>query len=370
MNILVAPNSMKGSIDAFQFADAVEEGLKKSNSGFAIRKVPVADGGDFTGEVLRRSMNGSNVDAVVKDPVGQNIKAKYAIAGEVAIIEMANASGIKLIKDNQLNPMMTSTFGTGQLIVHALNNGCKSICIGVGGSATVDGGTGMANALGIKLFDSNNRLLKGNGKDLLNVSRIELPENLSNVEIKIISDVDNPLLGNNGAAAVFGPQKGASPQMVSDLEKGLKNWCHLLEDKSGKKLSEIQGMGASGGIALPLVAFFNAQIVPGAEFILSMLDFDQHVQWADIVITGEGKIDSQTLNNKAPVAVARVCRKFLKPVVAIGGAVMPEASGAFDGTYSILAGISTLEDAMKNAEELIVNFSFEFGKTIQSVSRL
>jgi glycerate 2-kinase len=241
----------------------------------------------------------------------------------------------KLLKTEELNPLKTSSFGTGQLIKEALNSGCTEILLGVGGSATVDGGLGMLEALGFQFLNEKGRELKGNGKNLEYVAEIRKPLLPIDISIKIICDVDNPLLGQNGAATVFGPQKGATPQMVNQLEKGLGNWAGILKNESGKTLVNLKGAGAAGGIALPLVAFYHAEIVPGASFILSQLDFEKQVEWADLVITGEGKLDSQTLNNKAPKAVADAARKAGKPVIAIGGTVQKEISNAFDGVFSI-----------------------------------
>ena len=365
MNILIAPNSMKGSINAFDFADVVEKAFLSCSQEFNIRKVPVADGGDFTGEILKRKMKAEEIKVNVQGPLGKMVKSKYAISGKTAIIEMADASGIKLIKNQELNPFKASSIGTGQLISDAMEKGCDQIFIGIGGSATVDGGFGMMEALGFQFFNQNNEKLTGNGKNLVEVRKIQKPEIPENISFKIICDVDNPLLGPNGAASVFGPQKGATTEMVPVLEKGLKNWAQVINNETGKDLSKVEGGGAAGGIAVPLLAFFNAEIVPGANFILSQLNFDEHVKWADIVITGEGKIDVQTLNNKAPFAVAEVARKYKKPVVAIAGSVETEASLAFDGIYSFVNGPMPLEKAMDNVKELLFNFSYEFAKSIK-----
>ena len=365
-NILVAPNSMKGSLNAFEFADLVEKAFLQVSSDFSIRKVPVADGGDFTGEVLSRALNAKVVETTVYDPLGRKVKSKFAQAGKTAIIEMADSSGMKLLNPGELNPLNTSTFGTGQLIKGAIDSGCTEIFLGVGGSATVDGGMGMLEALGFQFFDERGRELKGNGKNLEFVAEIRKPQLPSDIFIKIICDVDNPLLGQNGAATVFGPQKGATSQMVNQLEKGLANWSEILENESGKALVNLKGAGAAGGIALPLVAFYHAEIVPGAVFVLSQLDFEKQVKWADLVITGEGKLDSQTLHNKAPKAVADAARKARKPVIAIGGTVKKEISNAFDGVFSISPGPVSLEESMQHAAEMLFNLSFELAKFIHS----
>lgn len=367
INVLVAPNSMKGSLNAFEFADIVEKAFVEVSSAYSIRKVPVADGGDFTGEVLRRALNAKVVEKEVYDPLGRPVKSKYAVSGESAIIEMADASGIKLLRPGELNPMETSSFGTGQLIGEAINAGCTKILLGVGGSATVDGGLGMLEALGFRLLDKKGNLREGKGKNLLLVESIQKPVLPKNLTVKIISDVDNPLLGENGAAAVFGPQKGATPQMVLQLEEGLAHWANVLKYETGNDFSSQKGAGAAGGIALPLLAFFNAEIVSGASFVLSQVKLEETVQWADIVITGEGKIDGQTLYNKAPKAVADISRRLGKPVFAIGGAITKEASGAFDGMFSLVPGPVSLQESLKNSSEMLYNFSFELAKLICSV---
>jgi glycerate kinase len=367
INILVAPNSMKGSLNAFDFADVVEKAFLNVSSDFSIRKVPVADGGDYTGEVLSRALNAEVVKITVDDPLGRKVKSKFAQAGKKAIVEMADASGLKLLKPDELNPLKTSSFGTGKLIQAAINSGCTEIFLGVGGSATVDGGMGMLEALGFYFFDENDRKLNGNGRNLQLVKRTIKPLLPSGITIKIICDVDNSLLGPNGAAAVFGPQKGATPQMVAQLEKGLTNWAGILENESGKALANLKGAGAAGGIALPLVAFYHAEIVPGASFVLSQLNFENQVEWADLVITGEGKLDSQTLHNKAPKAVADAARKAGKPVIAIGGSVQKDISGAFDGIFSITPGPVSLEKSMQHSVEMIFDVSFELAKLIHSL---
>jgi glycerate kinase len=367
MNILIAPNSMKGSISAFDFADVAGEAFTNCSPEFDVKKVPVADGGDFTGEVLRRALNAKQKEITVSDPLGRNIRACYGISGKTAIIEMADASGIKLLSGDEPDPLKTSTFGTGQLISDAINSGCTEILLGIGGSATIDGGSGMIEALGFSFTDSEGFPVKGNGGNLIKIERIEKPEQLSGVSFKIICDVDNPLTGKHGAAEVFGPQKGASPEMVSLLDRGLGHWAEILESECGKSLSGLKGAGAAGGIALPLIAYFNAEITPGARFILSVLNFEEYVKWADLVVTGEGKIDFQTLNDKAPKVVADIANKYHKPVIAIGGSVHKEASGAFNGMFSIMNESMTLDEAVTNVRELIYDYFSEMARLLQSL---
>jgi len=370
MRILIAPNSMKGSLNAFDFADIVEKAFLSASEEFELKKLPVADGGDFTGEVLQRSLNAKNIFVEVRGPLGEPVQSNYAISENTAIIEMADASGMKLVESELLNPLKASSYGTGQLINDAIKKGCTEIFLAIGGSATVDGGMGMMEALGFQFFDRNKIKLSGNGKNLSELYTIQKSDNLKNISFNIICDVDNPLLGENGAASIFGPQKGATPKMVIELEEGLKNWANIICSETGKKLDLIEGGGAAGGIAIPLVAFYNAEIVPGADFVLNQLNFEKYVEWADIVITGEGKIDSQTLNNKAPFAVASMARKNNKPVFAIGGQVEKSTllSSVFDKTFSLTNEQMNLEYAIKNVKQLLFDVSVELTKTVNNLN--
>ena len=272
IKVLVAPNSMKGSLKAFEFADVVEKAFMRISPCFEIMKVPVADGGDFTGEVLKQAFQAVPVEVGVKDPLGRPVASKYFRSGRTAIIEMADASGIKLLKLHELNPMETSSYGTGELIIAAIEAGCTEVILGVGGSATVDGGAGMMEAFGYRYMDDKGEYVVGNGGNLIRINTIKKNNWYEDVSIKIITDVENPLLGIFGAATVFGPQKGATSKQVKVLEEGLSNWCNLIEKDSGIKLSHRNGEGAAGGIAVPLLAWTNAEIISGADFILAALD--------------------------------------------------------------------------------------------------
>jgi len=370
MKILIAPNSMKGSLNAFDFADILEKAFIEVSADFEVRKIPVADGGDYTGMVLAKRLNAAEIPVTVSGPLGASVQSKYAITGKTAIIEMADASGMKLVNSSKLNPLIASSYGTGELIADAISKGCNEIYLAIGGSATVDGGVGMLEALEFLFLDKNGDLLKANGGMLNKIAAIEKPVRKTGISFKIICDVDNPLLGENGAANVFGPQKGASPQMVPELERGLEHWAALLEAECGKTLRNMEGAGAAGGISVPLMAFFDTEIVPGADFVLEQLRLEDEIRWADLVITGEGKIDGQTLNNKAPFAVAKMARAHGKPVFGIGGKTEAEASGVFDGIYSLVNGAMSLEEAMANASGLLYAFGLEFAKTIKCLAEI
>lgn len=363
MKILIAPNSMKGSVNACRFAEIVGEAFLSSSSKFEIRKIPVADGGDFTGEILQQRFGAEKITVEVTGPLGEKTPSKYFVSGRKAIIEMADASGMKLVETSTLNPLKASSFGTGELIADAMAKGCTEIIMAIGGSATVDGGMGMLEALGFRFSSRENKTLQGNGENLARIHHITRGNFPDNVSIDIICDVNNPLLGNNGAATVFAPQKGATPEMVAMLENGLANWAEIIVGETGTDFSINPGAGAAGGLPMALLAFCNAEIVPGAEYVLSQLNFADHAQWADVIITGEGKIDQQTLNDKAPAAVAACARKYGKPVFAIAGTAEREASRIFDGVLS-LAGQVPLSYAIANAEKLLFDTSSELANSI------
>ncbi len=350
MNILIAPNSMKGTLNAFDFADTVEAALNASGFSFNLRKLPVADGGDFTGEVLCRAIEANPVSLKVKGPLGHPVLATFWISGTIAIIEMAEASGMKKVDVSLLNPLKATSFGTGQLIAEAIQIGCTEIWLALGGSATVDGGMGVLEALGFKFFDAKGREIPGNGENLSQVHQIQPDRITENLTIKILCDVDNPILGKQGAARVFGPQKGATPEMVEVLEKGLKNWCRLLNKIGRKNISDIPGTGAAGGIAAPLLVFSNARIFNGAAFLLEKLRYEKHLAWADLIITGEGKIDGQTTGMKAPFVVAKRASKYKKPVIAIAGTAEKISPNPFHKIITLVSENVSLKDAMENTK--------------------
>lgn len=354
MKILIAPNSMKGSLDASTFAEAVAKGFRTVSPVFNLRNLPVADGGDFTGKVLAEALGATTITEKVADPLGRIISAGYGIAGRTAIIEMASASGFKLLSENERNPFSCTTYGTGQLIQSALERGCRNILLGAGGSATMDGGSGMLEALGFRFFDERHQSLKGEVPSLKSVKYIESPASWpADAEFVVLTDVDNPLLGKGGAAAVFGPQKGASPDMVEEIESGLENWISVLETISGKSVRNMPGAGAAGGLATGLVALAGARIEAGADFIFDQLKIDEHIGWADWIITGEGSIDSQSLCRKAPEALARRAAIAGKPVSAVAGSYESEATGSYAGVFSLCNGPMELHHAMNQAPDLV-----------------
>lgn len=353
MNILVAPNTMKGSLNAIDFAAIVEKAFRKVSPIFQVRTVPIADGGDLTGTILCKAMNARMISVVVADPLGRSIDAEMGISGDTAIIEMASASGIRLLAPGEYNPEITTSLGTGQLISRAIELGCEKIYLGLGGSATVDGGIGILEALGFIFLDENASPMPGVPGSLENIRQVIPPSTFKNIEITLLCDVNNPLLGENGAARVFGPQKGADDDMVKRLERGLANWAKVLEFQTGKDLAHIEGTGAAGGVSTGLMAFYSVQLTRGADFIFERLCIDKHLEWADWVITGEGRLDRQSLALKAPVALALHARKAQKPIVAVSGSYDHEANLPFDAVFSIANGPLSLEESKTNASDLV-----------------
>lgn len=354
MNILIAPNAMKGSLDSFRFAEIVEEAFRKVSPAFNLHKLPIADGGDGSGAVLMKAFHANPVSVQTGDPLGHEIVAEIGIAGETAIIEMAAASGMKLLKTNELNPLRATSYGTGLLIKEAIEMGCKKILLCVGGSATIDGGLGLLAALGFVFTDNKGNKLPPIPESLPQINDFQHPAGIPpKVEIIVLSDVNNPLLGENGAVKTFGAQKGADENSMLILERGLANWADILEKKTGKNLRNREGMGAAGGVALGLAALLDAQIVSGASCIFEVIHLEKYLAWADWIITGEGRLDMQTLSMKAPFALAEKARAFNKPVTVLCGSFEPEVSTFFDGVFSIIRQPATLEQAMAEADKLM-----------------
>lgn len=370
MNILVAPNSMKGSLNADEFASAVEKGLRKVSPVFNVRSLPIADGGDYTGQVLMKALTAREITCNVSDPLGRPVRAEMGISGKTAVIEMSAASGMRLLSSNELNPDAASTAGTGEMLRHALGLGCTSILLGVGGSATIDGGIGMLGALGFIFTDSKGGILQPVPASLQKVADIHPPADWNpETRIIILYDVKNPLLGPEGAASVFGPQKGADAETVQRLELGLSHWVKILEEKTGKQVQNVPGMGAAGGIASGLYALLNARMVPGAEYIFNLLNLDEHLEWADWVITGEGKIDGQSNFLKAPVSLALAAKNKNKPVMAIAGAVEYPVPGLFSGVFSIACRPMSLKESLELAGDLVAETASQTGHLILRASQ-
>ncbi|MCL3780907.1 glycerate kinase [Prolixibacteraceae bacterium JC049] len=358
MNVLIAPNSMKGSLSAAEFAKAIQYGLANSEYDFQYRLMPVADGGDGTAVVLAKALGASKQLVPAHDPLMREIEVPIYITHDKQVIfEMADVAGMKLLSANELNPMVTTTYGVGEVIRYCLEKGYKKILLGVGGSATVDGGLGLLAALGGKVFDNSGNELKPIASNLHNIAKLKLAQ-LGSIKIEVLCDVDNPLTGINGAANIFAPQKGASDADVAKLEKGLTNWGDLFN----ANLKTTPMMGAAGGIAVALKSCFDAELVPGAETVLKRIGFHEALEKADVVITGEGQIDEQTECMKAPSVVAEACRITGKKIYALAGSVKDNCN--FDAAFAVWDGKIPLSEAMANAEQLVQQKAKSIAKVI------
>lgn len=364
MNIVIAPDSFKECLSAREVAVAIAEGIKEACPHCSIVRIPVADGGEGTVESMVEAAGGQIVEVESEDALRRPIRSFIGLLNDnsAAVIEMAAASGIGLIHSSERNPLITSTYGTGLLIRHALEKGFKRIIIGIGGSATNDGGMGMAVALGYRFLDSNGREVGHGGGNLKYVSVIDNSEViplLGDAEITVACDVTNVLCGPQGASAVFGPQKGATPGMVEELDAGLKHFAGIIRDKLGKNILDVPGAGAAGGLGGGLLAFTPSVLKPGFEIVKNITKLKQHIKEADFVFTGEGKIDFQTQFGKTPYGVAQIASKYGKPVIALAGSIGPGAEVLLDKGITAYFGITdkpmSPEESVKSAGRLLQN---------------
>lgn len=301
--IIIAPDKFKGALSGLQFCDIVEEAIKKHIESVEIKKLPLADGGDGTVEVLEYYMGGERVYIDVQDPLSRIIQASYLYSEEkkMAFIEMADASGIRLLKNEELNPLKTSTFGTGELIKRAMEKGAQHIILGIGGSATNDAGMGMARALGYRFYDLNQEELLGKGEDLnrlMHIDATSVSPAIKNIKFHVACDVNNPIFGKNGAAYIYAPQKGADSEMVATLDRGLQNFSSIVKNQFGLDLQDITGAGAAGGLGAGAVLFLGAQLKSGIQLIKEVVNFDEQIKGFDWIISGEGRLDEQTFSGK------------------------------------------------------------------------
>ena len=367
MKFVLAPDSFKESMTAKNAALAMERGIQKVFPDADCVIVPMADGGEGTVESLVSMTNGEIIRTEVLGPLGERIVAEYGLLGEgeTAVIEMASASGLELIKPEDRNPLLTTTYGTGQLIKHALDKGVSRFLIGIGGSATNDGGAGMLQALGVSFKDENGDELSFGGGALGRLHTIDvsgIDERIKEVKIDVACDVTNPLVGENGASAIFGPQKGATPEVVKVLDQNLAHYAEVMKAQLGKEIAHVEGAGAAGGLGAGLMAFLNAQLKKGVDLVIEYTGLEESVQGADYVFTGEGSIDGQTLFGKTPYGVAKIAEKYSIPVIAfagrIGTGVEPLYEHGFTAIISILTGVTSLEDALE-AGEANIEFAAE-----------
>lgn len=366
MNILIAPNSFRGSLDAFEVADIIGKAFEDVSRNFEITKIPIADGGDFTAEILVRNLEGYWKDVEVLNPLGQPTVARLGLTESgVGIVELSEASGTRLIKDAELNPMMTTTYGTGQLIKAALEESCHKIIICLGGSATNDGGVGLLQALGVRFLDKDGKEIGFGGAELQRIATIDdsqIDSRVKKTEIVVPCDVGNYLLGEKGATQMFGPQKGATPKMVESLEEGMTHYSLKVWEQYRRDMVNLKHGGAAGGTAAGLWAFLKARLVLGSRYVLNELYFDLAAEKADLIITAEGKLDNQTINGKAPFEVAMRAKRFKKTIIAIAGQTPSTNVQLYHGVFSIMNKPMTLANAIKNTDKLLYNTSYQIAK--------
>ncbi len=376
MKIVVAPDSYKGSVSALGVAQAMERGILHVFPEANVRKIPIADGGEGTVEALITATHGTLRQQEVTGPLGNRVMANWGILGDgqTAVIEMAAASGLPLLTPEQRNPRITTTYGTGELMRAALDAGLRRIIIGIGGSATNDGGAGMARALGARFIGSDGHELPDGGAALARLKSIDLSgldPRLSDSQITVACDVDNPLCGPRGASAVFGPQKGATPEIVAELDAALGHFAAIAQKTTGRAAAGLSGAGAAGGLGAGLMFFTPARLKPGVDIVLDAVDFAGVVEGASFVITGEGRTDFQTAFGKAPVGVAKVAKRFDIPVFCLSGGLGDGAENVLaqgiDAVMSICDRPLTLEACMSTGSALIESASERLCRIVNAV---
>jgi len=376
MLIVVAPDSYKGSVSALGVAQAMERGILRVFPDAEVRKIPIADGGEGTVEALVTATGGILHQLEVSGPLGEPVTAHWGILGDgqTAIIEMAAASGLPLLPPERRNPRISSTYGTGELMRAALDVGLRKIIIGIGGSATNDGGAGMARALGARFVGVDGQELPDGGAALARLKQIDLAgldRRLAETQITVACDVDNPLCGPRGASAVFGPQKGATPEIVAELDAALAHFSVIAEHVTGRAVAELSGAGAAGGLGAGLMFFTQAKLKPGVEIVLDAVGFSDVVKAADFVLTGEGRTDFQTAFGKAPVGVAKVAKQFNIPVFCLSGGLGDGADDVLaqgiDAVMSICDRPLTLEACMSTGNELIESAAVRLCQIVKAV---
>ena len=366
MKIILAPDSFKGNLSSAEAAAAMEQGIKRVLPGARCVKIPMADGGEGTVQSLLAACGGRLVSCEVKGPLGRRVQSCYGMLADnkTAVIEMAAASGLGLVSDKSKNPLKTTTYGTGQLIRHALDAGAKEIIIGIGGSATNDGGVGMAQALGVAFRDGAGRVIRQNGSGamLRKIEGIDMSgvhPRLARARIQVASDVDNPLCGRRGAAYVFAPQKGATPAMAKTLDANLRHLAKVVKRELGADVAAVPGAGAAGGLGAGLMIFAGAELKSGFGIVSQAASLEKRLRSADLVFTGEGRVDFQTAFGKTPAGVAKLAGKHGVPVIAIGGGLADDARENFaqgiDGLEPAIARDMPLREALSNAEDYIAN---------------
>jgi len=370
MRIVIAPNAFKGSLTAVEAALCIAKGLKKSQLSCTLQLIPIADGGDGTARLISKKLSAKTMKALVHDPLGKKIEASYGwlSTSKTAIIELADASGLKLLNPGKLNPLKSNTRGTGELIKSALNKGAKKIMLAVGGSATVDGGTGLLNELGVNFLDKYGNKIKELPKGLLALNQIDVSSidpRLKDCEIILLCDVTNKLLGKNGAAAIFGPQKGADQKEVALLERCLYELNKIVKKEVGIDMDSFKYGGSAGGVAAGMAAFTNAKLLNGIFYYLDIIGFENELKTADLLITAEGKFDSQTLDGKGPYGVAEKAWQHNIPVILLAGQVPLKISKHLHHYFSAVLPIGfapvSIKEAIKNTAADLERTAMELG---------
>jgi glycerate kinase len=362
VKIIIAPDSFKGSLSAADAAKAIEKGIKSYLPDAETVKVPMADGGEGTLDSLIAATNGKKIDVTVTGPLGTPVEAKYGIIepNATCIIEMASASGLCLVTDDQRNPLLATTYGTGELIKHALDAGCRNFILAIGGSATNDGGAGMLQALGMQLMDASGQSVGTGGAALQYISVIDdskFDPRIAESRFLLACDVQNPFIGVNGATRIYGPQKGATLEMVENLESYMTSWADIIAAKTSIKLHEMSGAGAAGGIGGAFLAFFPVEMKRGIDVVIQYSQLCNHLEGADLVITGEGQIDAQTASGKTPMGVAQAALKYRVPTIALAGSIGNGIEQLYPygivSVHSIVNSPMSLQAAIEKAAELL-----------------
>ncbi|MUT68278.1 glycerate kinase [Paenibacillus sp. NEAU-GSW1] len=364
MNIVIAPDKFKGSLSAQQVGQALARGVRKACPDSGVTVIPMADGGEGTMECLVDAAQGRVMRVPVQDPLGRAIEAGFGLldngAGITCVIEMAKASGLYLLKRHERNPLLTTTYGVGQLMKAALDTGCRRFIMALGGSATNDGGAGMLQALGAQLLDADGQQIGYGGgslSDLASIGLESMDPRLAECQFTVACDVDNPFVGSNGASAVFGPQKGATPEMARQLDCNLRHFADLIHEATGIAIHDVPGAGAAGGLSGGIMAFLRGELASGVSIVAGVTKLEEAIQGADLVITGEGQVDRQTAQGKAPCGVARIAKAYGIPVIVVAGSIGEGIDALYEQGVSAVVSIvnrpMSLEEAVEQSEPLL-----------------
>ena len=370
MKITIAPDAFKGSLSALEIAHVIEHALNEVVPDIETTIKPMADGGEGTLDAVVAATNGFKVPIKIRGPLGKEINSTYGVIhNQTVMIECANTIGISLVPKHLQNPENTTSYGLGEAIIHAVEAGYKDIVIGLGGSSVNDGGLGMLTALGVKFFDDANQLVGIYGRDLSRVKSVDFRQNklLENVKITVASDVENPLYGLEGATHIYGKQKGLSAEKIKEYDETLHRYSTIIEQEINRDLSEEKGAGAAGGVGFGLLSI-NAKIVQGASYIARIIELEKEIKRSDLVITGEGRSDQQTLFGKAPLYVSHTASKYNIPTFLISGSIAKEVDlmmNHFTGIFSIINEPMTLEDAIENTEDLLYQKTLHIGHMLK-----